>query len=274
MAKKVLPKEQQNGQHYLSGVLALVILVFPISLILHILYLIASFPWLLNTIVLYLCMQYSQSDITAKQIAIDISKNKKQLAKDRLSPLVLRDTAPLSALGVIKACIEQLSAKACYQQTCTMFVFVCFGPVAALTYRLCYEANQSWNIKQINMQRFGFTAHIITAFIQWIPSRLYALLLVIAQAYPRHIISGWKLVLSQLPKASSNGIILAALSVALQRNMGGAVKYCSQTYRRTRFDIYQEPSQTDIEKARTLVLVATIMFLTLMLILAALIYTN
>nr|WP_168711025.1 cobalamin biosynthesis protein [Ningiella ruwaisensis] len=225
MAIKVLPAEKQSQQHYISGVLAIVVLVIPIGLIVYLISQFASYQWLFNLIVLYLALQLSGQLHLVKKIADAVKRNKKQLARDLLSTQVLRDTSALSMVGISKASIEMISLRISFQHATTLALALLLSPLFALCYRLCYEAAQTWNVKLNRYARFGYFSSRLCFVLQWLPTRFYALLLVLIN-FPANGLNALKACFTRQSLLSCNAnIIYAAVSGVLNTHVSGAIRY-------------------------------------------------
>ncbi|WP_371194899.1 cobalamin biosynthesis protein [Glaciecola sp. SC05] len=268
MADKVLPPSQQTQQHYISGALGLITLVLPIVIIVSLIAEFAFYGWLFDAIILYLCLQFSQQIRLMVLIKNALRGSKKQLAKDLLQPSVLRDTAPLSEVGLNKANIEMFTLRLVYQQAVVMFCFVLLGPIAALSYRLCYEASQSWNIKLIRFSRFGWLSHSICAIVQLIPTRLFCTLLLLL-SFSKSSFKSLKMIFSTTVLFGPNGrFTLAALAGTLGKNISGPLFYKGHKVRRTKFNHTEEVNLNDSLKVLALGLRATAGFLCLLLVIS------
>ena len=246
MGNKVLPKAQQTSQHYISGTLALVVLVLPILIVTYLVASIASYPFMFNILILYVCLQFSSQQKACVNIYTALQKQKPELAKALLTPHVLRDTDTLSVVGIAKASIEMFILRITYQQVVTIFCFVISGPVGSLGYRLCYEAQQSWNRKHEQFDRFGFFAHYLCSLIQFLPVRLFTLLLLLMSINTNSIKHLLNLFNRSLLFGSNGAFLLATASKVIHRNMSGAVKYQRIKRRRPKFMRKGEPTASNI----------------------------
>ena len=267
MAHKVLPSTYQTQQHYISGTLAWLSLIFPILAIAYIVSELASYSWLFSGIILYLCLQFSQETKKLKRIHSALLGNKKQLAKDYLSTSVLRDTQKLSTLGICKASIEMYILRLQYQQVVVLFCFAIAGPIAALFYRLSYEASQVWNVKLSKFTRFGAFSHFICRIIQFIPTRIFSLILNLmnAKLIPKQMFG-----LSEL--SSPNGrFILYSTANAMRKTLDGPVYYKDIKVRRERAKMDFDVQIKDIKIFITLCTGAMLVYFLVILVFSRLI---
>jgi len=223
------------------------------------------YPELFDAIILYFCIQFSSNIQRFQHIRRALLTAKKKLARDLLSPMVLRETAPLSDLGVSKAAIESLLLRFHYQALVCFFLFIVLGPFALLTYRLCYELHLVWNPKLEAYREFGKPMAKVVMLFQWIPIRLNSLLTVF-------VTRGFGIVkylrqfrLSKPWNESHGAVLLRANHYALNINLSGAVFYEGRKVRRSKFIGRGEPTGKFMQNA--LALINRILLVNLLLLL-------
>ena len=229
------------------------------------------YPALFDGILLYFCIQFSSNIQRFQHIRRSLVSGKKQLARDLLSPMVLRQTNVLSDVGISKAAIESIFLRFHYQALACYFLFIVFGPFTALCYRLCYELHLAWNTKQREFREFGKPVEKIVIICQWLPIRLNALLSVILSrgfkvfAYLRDekLTKRWN--------EAHGGILLRAKHFALNVNLSGAVYYGETKVRRPKYIGRGEPTAQFMPNAlatinRVLVLNLLLLLLTCLII--------
>jgi adenosylcobinamide-phosphate synthase len=242
MASKVLGQQCSSKQLMTSGSLALLLLVLPLLIVAYLVLQFASYQWLLDILLLWLLIQFT-GNIKIVTRGIDaLQTDKKQLAKELLQQTSLRNTQSLSSLGLAKASLEAIFLRYHHQQFTTILCYLLLGPIAALCYRLCYEANQVWNIKLKEFHYFGRLTNIITQMFQLIPSLVMSISFVLISS-PKALI----LHLKQKPLIKSikqaigllgnQSLLLQTLSSALNVNTGGPVMYGTTKKQRTRFSL-------------------------------------
>lgn len=266
MATRVLPAEQQTQQHFISGTLAAMLLLVPIIVIVWLVSEFASFPDIFDGIIMYLCLQFSQQTRLMTTVNKALNGQKKQLAKDLIAPSLLRDTAPLSPVGINKANIEMYVLRSAYQQAVVMFWFILLGPIAALSYRLIFEISQSWNVKLVQFSKFGWCSHLLCTAAQWLPARLFALILFIVNLPPNFFGRARQLLTAKAVFGSTGGFVLASLASALNKTLSGPVFYKGDKIRRSKYQMTAEPNFSDAAKTMQLCLRATIALLWLLLV--------
>ena len=240
MAKKVLGQQYSPQQLLISGSLALIILVSPIAIIVHLLHAFASYQWLFDTLLLWVLLQFNQDAKIISAALKAVKEDKKQLAKDLLQQKLLRNTQVLSPLGLCKAGVESLTLRYHHQQFTTIICYLALGPTAALCYRLCYQAQQIWNLKLQAYFVFGRLANAITLAFQFVPSVIFNMSFVLTSS-PRILFKllthklFWRMLSASLFERNNQGGLLLSLAYALNISVGGPVMYDGYKQQRPRF---------------------------------------
>ena len=240
MATKVLHPRYSSRQLTTSGSLALLVLVLPLLIIFYFVYQFASYQWLLDLLLLWILLQFTHRKKTVYKGISALQDGKNKLAKDLIQQEVLRNTQSLSSLGLAKASLESIFLRYHHQQFTTIICYLLLGPIAALCYRLCYEANQVWNIKLSKFHYFGQLTNKVTQLFQIVPSVIMSFSFVFLSS-PRDLISHCKQkqLLPELKQAlclkGNLGLLLQTLSSAVNINTGGPVMYNNEKVQRTRY---------------------------------------
>lgn len=240
MAAKVLDQDYSSKQLLISGSLAMLSLIVPLLVLVYIVLQFASYQWVLDTILLWVIIQFT-GNLKIVQRSVDaLNTNKKQLAKELLQQILLRDTQTLSPLGLTKASHETVFLRYHHQQFTTILCYLLLGPIVALCYRLCYETNQVWNIKLKMFTYFGRITNMIVQIAQLPASLLMSITFVLIKR-PKTLISHiqQKQFIRSIRKAlafrGNQSLLLQTLSSALHINTGGPVKYEGIKCERTRY---------------------------------------
>lgn len=170
MANKVLKTKYRGQQANISGGLALIVLVLPISIIVYLIREFASYQWLLDILLLWVLLQYNGHVKNAARSIQALAQDKKQLAKNVMQFSVLRQTAPLSGLGLHKAALECVFLRYNHQVVTILFWYLLAGPLAALVYRLSYEASQIWSTKLPAFADFGRLSTFVCDIFRFVPT--------------------------------------------------------------------------------------------------------
>jgi adenosylcobinamide-phosphate synthase len=172
---------QSHYQQKLAGTLALLILVPPLVIIFALLASLSEFPLLFNALLFLVALQFQPIQQKNHKIYRALAQDRKILARQLLSAIVLRETQNLSPLGVGKACIESQLLRFAHQYCSVVLLYLIGGGALALAYRLVYECSQMWNGRNPYFRFFGQAAAVSMTLIQWIPARLAALCFALAQ---------------------------------------------------------------------------------------------
>lgn len=249
MAQRVCPdansatrSQATAAQFRISGSLAPFMIIAPNLIILMIFREFVYYPELFDAIILFLCIQFSSHIQRFQHIRRALLAAKKKLAKDLLSPMVLRETSMLSDVGVSKAAIEALLLRFHYQALVCYFLFIVFGPFTMLTYRLCYELHLVWNPKIDAYREFGKPIEKLVIIFQWLPIRLNALLTVILGRGFKTIVYLKTHKLTKRANEPHGAILLRANHFSLDVNLSGAVFYNDRKVRRTQYIGRGEPT--------------------------------
>ncbi len=259
MANKVLKHPNDVTQSKISGALALLVLLLPVLIIAYLVHAFADYKWLIDILLLWVLLQFRQ-DVSILNKGIEaLQANKKLLAKNLLQKKLLRNTLPLSSLGLVKAGAETVLLRYHHQQFVTILCYLLFGPIAALCYRLCYVAQQVWNTKLTKYQSFGKFAGIITLICQSIPSIVFSFTFIVVSK-PTSAIKVlakrqyWCDILATLMLKKPQHLLLNSLSTSTGLNTGGPLQYNQVKQQRCRFyPLYdhshqREPKTSDFSK--------------------------
>jgi len=267
MTSKVNKSTNSHYQQKISGSLAILVITVPSLACLMLLHNFAEFPLFFDAIFLLLALSFSQVQSRITSIANLLAADKKTLAREKLKPLVLRQTEQLSTMGLIKASIETLCLRYSYQYIATLFWFMCLGGIGAFGYRLLFELQQAWNPKQVGFQYFGQPIQKLVRLLSWLPVRLSLLCFMLSH----NISSAWQALRLYAPK-TSHQLILIICGGALGIQLGGPVIYNQQKYRLPKLGAVRLPVQQDIHRTNRALNTSTLIWLTGCLLISALVF--
>jgi adenosylcobinamide-phosphate synthase len=232
LAKRLAEKvhkgaRQSRYQQHLAGTLALLILVPPLVIIFALLASLSEFPLLFNALLFLVALQFQPIQQTNQKIYRALAQDRKILARQLLSAIVLRETQNLSPLGVGKACIESQLLRFAHQYCSVVLLYLIGGGALALAYRMGYECSQMWNTRTPYFRYFGRGAALSMTFIQWVPARLAALCFALAQNVGESVnafrLNKWH--------HCTHLFLLHVQGAALGIELGGPAFYRGQKYR-------------------------------------------
>ncbi len=250
LSNKVNKSQNTTQQQTIAGLVALLVTLVPIAIILWLFADFVAVDYLWQGLLLYLALGPLNLTQINKSIAQAIVAKQSYLAKQTLQPLMLRETAQLSPVGLSKAAIEMHLLRSAQQIYVVSFLFIAFDPLAALSYRLILEMHYCWNCKLAKFKYFGSYSHLFVQLIQWFPIRLMALLMLFSSLGKGSILS-WRLMRGYFFKLNNN-FILGVHAFSLAVKLGGVAMYQQQKLRKVAFnDLAKQPEPQDIIKSST-----------------------
>lgn len=245
LAEKVNKSDSSPRQKNISGLVAVLVTLVPLMAILWLFESLIEIVWLWQALLLYLALGSFGLTKTNKMVARELVAHQNYQAKQTIAPLLLRDTEPLSALGISKACIEMHVLRSSQLVVCVGFYFLFFGPLIALAFRLLLEMHYAWNIKVYRFAHFGAAVNHLVKLLQWLPSRLFALLLLLG-TIGQNILLYWRLIRGKFFQ-TDNAILLHVLALGLEIKLSGVAMYHGSKVRKPSFnDHARQPQVTDI----------------------------
>lgn len=245
LANKVNKASNSTRQQNISGFIAILVTLTPIIAILWLFETFIEVPWLWHGLLLYLALGNIGLGRVNKEIARELVANNNYQAKQALAPYLLRQTEQLSMLGLSKACIEMQVLRSSQLLVCVGFYALFFGPLTALSFRLLLEMHYVWNIKLSRYIYFGAAINHIVKLLQWFPSRIFAIILLIGTVGKSPILC-WRLTRSKFLQ-TGNGLLLHILALGLEIKLSGVAMYQGNKLRKTSFnDHARQPQATDI----------------------------
>lgn len=245
LADKVNKASNSARQQNISGLIAILVTLTPLVAILWLFETFIEVPWLWHGLLLYLALGNIGLGRINKTVARELVANNSYLAKQALSPLLLRQTEQLSTLGLSKACIEMQVLRSSQLLVCVGFYYLIFGPLAALSFRLLIEMHYVWNIKLGRYRHFGAAINHIVQLLQWLPSRLFAIILLLG-TIGQNTLLNWRLTSGKF-LTMGNGLLLHILALGLEVKLSGVAMYQGTKLRKVSFnDHARQPQATDI----------------------------
>jgi adenosylcobinamide-phosphate synthase len=253
LSDKVNNPTNSPNQQTIAGLVSIVVTLPPIIIILWLFESFVEVDFLWQTLLLYLAIGSFGISKTSKNIAQALTAKQNYVAKETLKPLVLRETDPLSSLGLSKACIEMQLLRTLQQGYTVAFIFITLGPLMALCYRLLLEMHYCWNTKLTIHRHFGLYSKYLVNLIMWLPVRIFSLLLLFS-SIGNNFILFWHLSRKHLFQLNNN-IVLLLLALNLSIKLGGVAMYNDENnnnekLRKTSFnDRARQPQVADIINA-------------------------
>jgi len=226
-AKVLSPERSPFGQQKLSGALACIVLLLPFCAILVVFKYLSEYPVFFEAIMLLVALRFQDIPKQTNRVTAALAKQQKMLARHALSQIVLRETEKMSPLGMVKANIESLLLRYSYQYCSVVFWYLLTGGVGALIYRLIYELSLCWNQKLVRFKYFGQPIRNLVNILQWFPSKLACLSVVLAV----NISQGSRALFQRVSYQCSHLFILNLCGASLGIELGGPAYYEQQKVR-------------------------------------------
>lgn len=228
MQTKVLFVDRNSTrQQKISGALACITLLLPFCSMLVVFKYLSEYPIFFEALMLLVALRFKDIIKQTHKVTAALAKQQKMLARHALSLIVLRETQEMSSLGMVKANIESVLLRYSYQYCAVIFWYLITGGVGALTYRLVYELSLSWNNKSIRFRHFGQPVRHVVNLLQWLPSRLACLSIVLAV----NIGQGSKALFQRISYQCNHLFILNLCGASLGIELGGPAYYGQQKVR-------------------------------------------
>ena len=226
IAKKVNLDDRSDGYKRIASLLSLSLIYFPCILIISQLYNIVFYPTILEMLILFLLLSWHDKKLGYLQLIDALKRNNLAKAKFKLASLTLRETKPLSLMGVNKASIESMVLQLTASWFAVIFWYLIAGIYGAFLYRTIQVCAQQWNAKQLE-----YTT------LTSIPSFAYS-----AMLFPVHLIMTFTFALYDKPLANiienckqsilwhhfSSGLMLSSFALSMQLELGGVRLYQEQ----------------------------------------------
>lgn len=250
LSDKVNKPQNSPQQQTIAGLIAILVTLFPIAIILYLFEAFIEVNVLWQAFLLYIAIGSFGLAHTNKNIAQALVSKQNYLAKQTLKALVLRETEPLSSLGLSKTSIEMQLLRTLQQGYTVAIIFLIAGPLTAIIYRLLLEMHYCWNTKLVSYNHFGIYSKHLTNFLQWLPVRVFSLLLIFT-SIGKNFVLFWRLSKHSFFQLNNN-IALLLLALSLEIKLGGVALYDNQNegkqkLRKISFnDLARQPQITDI----------------------------
>lgn len=237
--------------NYLSGVLAVCILLVPLVLIAYLLQHLAVFGSLFSVVVLYFAIAPRSLSEHAMRVAAAFTDNDLPEARAALGMMVSRDTTELDEEGVARATVESVLENGNDAIFAALFWFLVAGAPGVVLYRLSNTLDAMWGYRNERYNQFGWAAAKLDDVLNYIPARLTAL----SYTLLGHTRSAWHCWRQQAPAWDSPnaGPVMAAGAGALQVKLGGAAIYHGQLEQRPELGCGKHAGRADITRAVRLV---------------------
>jgi len=223
IAKKVNLEARSDSYKRLASIFSFAIIFCPLALIISQLYILAFQPIVIDILVLYVLLSWHAKMTIYQQVNQALQLKNLAKAKLLLTELTLRETKPLSLVGINKATIESLVLQAANSWFSVVFWYLMTGIYGALFYQLIHICAQQWNCKLAPFQALGKIPSVTTQILQ-LP--IHILLSFTFSFYGKPIRTLFtKFKQSVHWHHFSSGLLLSSFALSLQIQLGGVRMY-------------------------------------------------
>ncbi|ORT48341.1 hypothetical protein ST37_19250 [Vibrio sp. qd031] len=267
LANKVNQGNDPNYQRF-AGSLSWLMLMLPATALLIAVSNLVWEPLVFQFTLLFFSLGWREQEVFARQSGQALAQEDKASLRKSLSHCLNRDCATLSLLGLGKACVETLTLGHLRNVTGVLFWFAVAGPIGAALFRLCGEIARAWPAHYRQYKTFGQLARTFYALLEWLPSSLFSLLLLLNQ----QSLSCLSTIVSQAKtwRNKSSGTALASLGNQYQLSLGGPALYQGQKLERAKLGGKIAPSAIHLSQVATKLRNSQYLFIVLLLITLAL----
>ena len=242
------PEQPRSGRA--SGLLALAVLVLPP---------LALATWLqptpigpaIDALLLWFAIGARSLEQHAERVRSALQRGHLPQARQRVSWLVSRDTAPMDVSDVARATTESVLENGNDAVFAPLFWFLLAGGPGALTFRLINTLDAMWGYRTPQHRYFGWAAARLDDLLGWLPARLtatsYALL-----GHTSKALRCWRQQAHRLDSPNAGPVMVTGAG-ALNVCLGGPASYHGTIRAKPWFGSGTTPTTADIRRASTLV---------------------
>lgn len=251
IAKKV-NKPGSDRQRQISGFMSLLTYFVFVTVIIWALLFIMPYDVWTEAILLYISLSYHSVTKVNKSIKDALHNKQNTLAKDYLAEHAEFDTKPLSTLGIVKGALELEIRSWATAWLTPIILFLTFGGVAAIAYRVLDIAVQRWCAFDPKFDSFGLPSLAIRSTLDWLIAVIVAPIYSVFKSSP-----GWWRMFRKYqpdwPKQQSLVELVWSCIVAAgcRIEMAGPAMFNGVKVKRLRINEGQKPSQTTIAELQS-----------------------
>lgn len=259
------------GQGIGRGLLAVLLLVVPVTVLAWWLTVNLPLPYVLalEVIVLWLALSLRGLAEHGQAVAEALHQDDLPLARQQVGRIVSRETRDLDAQGVAAAASESMLENGADAVFATLFWFLVAGLPGVILHRMINTLDAMWGYRTARFLTFGRVAARTDDVMNFLPARLTALTyLVLGQTR-----LGWHCWRSQAPSWDSPnaGPVMAAGAGALGVSLGGPAPYATGLKQRPVLGRGPAPTAATIEAAIALVQKGAWLWIALLLTVAVMV---
>ncbi len=236
----------------LAGVLAVALLLVPLTLVCVLVVNIPVIGMLIAILVLYLTLGGQSLTEHARRVVVALRANNLDAARLHVSYMVSRDTGAMEHQDVARATVESVLENGNDAVFGTLFWFALAGAPGALLYRLANTLDAMWGYRTPRYFYFGWAAARLDDVMNFIPARLTALTYALLGRNASAALHCWR-AQGPLWESPNAGPVMAAGAGALGIQLGGPAFYHGAWKERPALGAGLPAATDDIERAVHLV---------------------
>ncbi|MDN5789301.1 MAG: cobalamin biosynthesis protein [Micrococcales bacterium] len=171
------------------------------------------------------------------------------IARIALPSLVGRDPSHLDASGIAAAVVESLAENSVDAVVAPAFWGLIVGAPGVMVHRAINTMDAMVGHRNDRYENFGWAAARLDDGANWVPARLFALLVMTAAPGRARAVRGSVRRDAPLHPSPNSGVAEAAVAAALGRELGGPLQYGERHENRPRLGDGPRPEATDIAGA-------------------------
>jgi len=239
LAKKT--RKRTSKQQYLSGIISSVILLTTALIVVYSILSFALYPWFFEAIFLLLALNSNALLRNCQKVYRSLSVGKKNLAREQLSKVCIRDTHSLSIMGIVKGNIEGAIQHFSLSYFTPMMVYIIAGPYFLAFYALTNALARYLSPKKQQYRFFGRFVSYVAGVVSLPFHCLLAVLIALVYGFKHLSIkqNSWH--------RFGTGALLTTTANAMNRELGGAVMYDGIKIRRVTLGAQHHPQISDLK---------------------------
>lgn len=182
----------------------------------------------MSVLILYTCFAGRDLVVHSRRVYSALRDDDLVEARKMVGMIVGRDTAELDRSEVVQACVESVAENTVDGITAPLFWAIIGGPLGAILYKAVNTMDSTFGYKNERYLHFGWAAARFDDLLNFLPSRISGLLMVVAAMLLRlRAVDAWRIFRrDRLQHASPNsGHAEAAAAGALGLQLGGSNYY-------------------------------------------------
>ncbi len=249
-AESLLHTSNQALFQCLLGTFAWLLLIIPLLIITY--FMEDYFGGWFALIVAYLAIGGKSLKDHALQVSDALQQGDIDLARQKVSYIVSRDTSELDEQAISRSTIESVLENGSDAIFAALFWFAIAGAPGVVLYRLSNTLDAMWGYRNEKYEYFGKFSARVDDILNWIPARLTALTYLFVGNSQR----AWRCWQEQAKQwySPNAGVVMATGAGALNVQLGGVARYHGKYKARPQLGSNNPPCAIDIERSWQLVL--------------------